>query len=237
MSPRRALLVSAVLALGSSAALANETSLAPVQNTALIIPATVPASCKQETEQPQILFDLCADQLTLLREAQQKAKETNKLVLVSFGADWCIWCHVFEAHILGKFGRYTYPTNEGPWAMDEKLKWQSLVDAKVQSAALRTFVAEQFVVVNIGQQAADGGVSVLKDTQAEAHFPGGLPFIYALDNQGKFAGAINSSEVEIRRDGRNAYRGYKRAKLMDALKSLADNARSGQSVAAPKPIQ
>lgn len=237
MTRLRALLVFASIALFSDAALANEPSTTTTPGSVVVVPTSVPPSCKQEIEQRQVLFDLCRDQLSLLHEAQQKAKETGKLVLVSFGADWCIWCHVFEAHILGKFGRYSYFTNDGPWIMDEKLKGQNLTQAKVQSSALSAYVAEQFVIVNIGQQSADGGGAVLKDTQADAHFSGALPFIFALDETGKFSDAIKSSEVEIRRDGRNAYRGYDRIKLLTALQSLSAKSRSQKGALVPKPIQ
>jgi Thioredoxin-like len=185
-----------------------------------IVPTKVPPLCNAESVRAQVLFDLCQSQLALLREAQQKAQKSGKSVLVAFGADWCIWCYVFEAHVLGQYGIFVYRTSDGPVVMDEKVKQKALSLTKGAAAALQSFVADQFVVVNIGQEATETGLSVLRDTSAEKHFSNGLPFIYVLDQNGKFEGAIKSEVVEVRRDERNPYRGYDRVRLLAALKSL-----------------
>lgn len=183
-----------------------------------IVPAQVPAGCNRRIGQKQILFDMCRDQSSLLKEARKKARMSEKVVLVSFGADWCIWCQVFEAHILGGYGTLTYDTPDGPWTMEEK----GHADGReAQAAALKAYVQEKFVVVNIAQESGESASAVLRETAADAHYSGGLPFIYALDRNGRLAGAIKSSEVEVRRDGDDPYRGYDRVKLLAALRLLS----------------
>lgn len=183
-----------------------------------IVPARVPATCDRRAGHTQILFDLCRDQVELLAEAREKARTSGKVVLVSYGADWCIWCHVFEAHILGVHGTFTYATADGPWTMKEKGRADKRA---AQAVALQTYVADNFVIVNIAQQADGSASKVLRETAADARFAGGLPFIYALDGEGRFAGAIDGSDIEVRRDGDDAYRGYDRVKLLAVLRSLS----------------
>jgi Protein of unknown function, DUF255 len=207
-----AMSVVSVMSLASGSPLPS-----PQSGTLQIVPAQVAVQCPQAKQKEQILFDLCGDQRAFLQEAQRLAKASNKVVLVSYGADWCIWCHVFEAHILGGSGVFTYATPDGPWTMKEKKN----TDNAVQAAALKSFTADHFIVVNIAQETGESGLSVLRDTKAEGQFSGGLPFMYALDQNGHFAGSINSSTVEVRRDGKSPYRGYDRAKLLAALQSLA----------------
>ena len=183
-----------------------------------IVPAVVPPTCDRRKDHKQILFDLCRDQSALLKEAQDQARASGKLVLVSYGADWCIWCHVFEAHILGRYGSFTYDTPDGPYTMQEN---DTANGSAAQAAAFKAFVARNFVVVNIAQEAGRSAEAVLKATAADKQFLGGLPFNYVLDRQGRFAGSIESAGVEVRRDTEDWYRGYDRAKLMAVLQSLA----------------
>ncbi len=216
MSARLCLLTMAFVLNPDNAVMATPTQSPHANFSVEVVPKEVAQKCQKKSQKTQVLFDLCADQLALLQEAHRLAQESGKRVLVSFGADWCIWCHVFEAHVLGKYGEFTYPTEDGFWTMQEKGKGE----IKAQALALHQFVAQNFVIVNIGQQTGDAGLTVLRQTRAEDQFSGGLPFIYVLDQDGKSAGVIKSSDVEIRRDGKDAYRGYDRVKLLAVLQSL-----------------
>ena len=89
------------------------------------------------------LYDECSDQLEIFDEALRTAKKTGKTLLVSYGAEWCIWCHVFDAYIKGgktKF-TYVYASREAP---DEK--YQSTIyereknDVTKQAISLFRFV-------------------------------------------------------------------------------------------------
>ncbi len=188
------------------------------ENRLEIVPSPIPGACSARPGHRQILFDLCRDQRDILAEAKAKAAKSGKIILISYGADWCIWCHAFEAHLLGQHGRFQYATDEGPWLMQEKGRAETNAAAAM---ALQTYVAKTFVVVNISEEAGETALAVLQETQADTQFKGGLPFIYALDRKGKYARAIDSGDVEIRRDGRNPYRGYDRMRLLRSLQSLA----------------
>ena len=52
------------------------------------------------------LYDECSDQSLIFEAAKQLAAAENKVLLVSYGAEWCIWCHVFAKYIHGERTRF-----------------------------------------------------------------------------------------------------------------------------------
>ncbi|MDO4627402.1 MAG: DUF255 domain-containing protein [Pasteurellaceae bacterium] len=48
------------------------------------------------------LYDECSNQNTILQAAIQAAQMHHKNVLIIYGAEWCIWCHVFDKYIRGQ---------------------------------------------------------------------------------------------------------------------------------------
>jgi len=80
-------------------------------------PAAVDPQCRDGSA---TIYDECGDQLALFRTALARANAENKVLLVEYGAEWCIWCHVFNAYINGDKGRfrYTYASAKEPeaWA-------------------------------------------------------------------------------------------------------------------------
>lgn len=213
----RALFALLIGLLVTDAHAAPGTPMAPPQGDRLeILPKAVPYRCDKHPGKKQILFDLCRDQVEILNEARQVAAASGKTVLVAYGADWCIWCHVFEAHVLGGFGRFDYKTIDDPWTMREKGNNATLSS---EAAALKAFVSANFVIVNIAQEAGAAGRAVLVETGAEEHFQDGLPFVFALGRDGRFAKTVRTVDAEIRRDGNDPYRGYNRVKLLALLKA------------------
>ncbi len=181
-----------------------------------IFPNAVPPRCDKQPGKTQVLFDLCRDQVELLNEARQSAAASGKTVLVAYGADWCIWCHVFEAHILGGYRRFDYDKIDDPWTMDEKGDPATMA---VDAAALKAFVSANFVIVNISHEAGTSARAVLDKTGGEDRFNDGLPFVYVLDKNGRLANVVKTVDAEIRRDGDDPYRGYDRVKLLALLKA------------------
>lgn len=67
------------------------------------IAAALPGFAEAEyPKQGPDIYDREADGFTQISAALEKAKATNKRVLVMFGANWCVWCHrlhaTFENH-------------------------------------------------------------------------------------------------------------------------------------------
>jgi hypothetical protein len=173
------------------------------------------------------LFDQCGDQLALLERARERAKSEGKVLLVEVGSEWCIWCHVFEAHINGENARfrYTYGYPDEPDARDTKTfnegEWADAEAAR----ELREFVAQNFVVAHIDIEYAPNGYAVLDSTGAREHFPGGIPFVFTVDESGRYRDMFRHDPAERRREGLiNWYRGYDRRNMLAQLAAMRDAA-------------
>lgn len=167
-----------------------------------------------------VLYDECGKQVTLFKQALRQANADGKTLLVSYGAEWCIWCHVFEQYIKGEHTDMTYRFGD-PGDRDYEqvtLDERPDEDPAAAASALTAFVAEHFVLVHIDDQHAPDGYEVLIQTGAEASFNGGLPYIFTVTPKGDYAAHLNSNSVETRRDGLfDWYRGYDRAGLTAEL--------------------
>ncbi|HEU4779638.1 MAG TPA: hypothetical protein VFS58_07115 [Steroidobacteraceae bacterium] len=169
------------------------------------------------------LFDECSDQTALFEKARARAQAEGKTLLVEYGAEWCIWCHVFAAHIKGEHGRfrYTYGSAEAPDERDSTTfvegKW---ADAKA-ALELSMFVAENFVLVHIELEHAPNGAAVLELTGAAEHYNNRVPFIYTVDETGRFVARFRHDPAERRRDGiLDWYRGYDRTNMIEQLEAM-----------------
>jgi hypothetical protein len=173
------------------------------------------------------IFDECGDQLALFDAARARANAEGKVLLVEYGAEWCIWCHAFAAHIKGEHSHFRY-TAGSPDAPDDRDtttfvegKW---ADPKA-AQELATFVADNFVLVHIELEYAPNGRAVLEKTGALRHYTNSVPYIYTVDGNGRFAARLNAEGITRRREGLlNWYRGYDRTKLLASLEALRDAA-------------
>lgn len=98
------------------------------------------------------IYDECSNQAEIFEAALIHASRENKTLLVSYGAEWCIWCHVFEAHINGKksYFKYTYADPSEPDKMFSAILFEhEKHDAPRSAVLLKSFVCENFVVVHI----------------------------------------------------------------------------------------
>jgi hypothetical protein len=170
------------------------------------------------------IFDECGDQVALFEAALARANAENKVLLVEYGAEWCIWCHVFDAHINGQRDTfsYTYGTPEEPEARDTRTFHEGSGADPAAAKSLRDLVVAPFVVVHIDYQYAPNGDAVIEASGAKPFFPGGLPFVYTVDREGRFAAVFEHDVAEKRRDTGDWYRGYDRAALTQQLTEMRD---------------
>lgn len=174
------------------------------------------------------MFDECGDQAALFVRALKQARKEGKVLLVSYGAEWCIWCHVFEQYIAGGRTQFTY-TYSAPDDLDRfetsTLYERETHDVSGEAAALRDFVARSFVVVHIDAQYAPNGANIMWATGANRHYAGSIPFIFTVTSDGRFAARLDPDRVETRRDGMfDWYRGYDRSRLQAELSALHEAA-------------
>jgi len=184
-------------------------------------PETLDKNCRRGRAK---LFDECSDQLALFKAAQKRAKAENKVLLVSFGAEWCIWCHVFDQYIHGGKTRFTYTfgTPDDPNVRETATLYEhEKTDVTADASALKSYVSKSFVVAHIDAQFAPNGWAILEKTGADRHYDGGLPYIFTVTSDGLFAAKFQPNRVETRRDGLwDWYRGYDRAGLTTHLSEL-----------------
>ncbi len=169
------------------------------------------------------LYDECGSQFDVLADAKAEAARSGRIVLVIYGAEWCIWCHVLSAHLDGQVGIFSYQF-DGQAALLMEGEGLDPEAAK----ALAAYVDETFVIAHIeGERAIDGDF-VLRKTGAWEAYEKWIPFAYALKD-GQFAAGLGQTEhgqdLLIRREGPLWYRGYDRAVLMQALRRMEAAAR------------
>lgn len=184
-------------------------------------PESIDPQCRDGTA---TIYDECGDQLALFHEALARANAENKVLLVEYGAEWCIWCHVFNAYINGDKGRfrYTYASAKEPEAWSTRTFEED--DDVAGAEELRDFVARHFVVVRIDAQYAPNGADVLEQSGAAEHFGGGLPFVFTVDTHGHYAATFEGKGLEKRRGSFNWYRGFHRDTMLRVLTSMRNAA-------------
>ena len=175
------------------------------------------------------LYDECGDQLELFREALSYANNKGKILLVSYGAEWCIWCHVFKAYVHGETDRFTYtygdPESDATWT--DTLREKSKRNITGEAEALANFVSENFVIVHIEYRYSMNGDQVVSQANAWDGYEYNIPYIFSVDAGGVFAASFRHEDVGIRRDGFDWFRGYDRQRLLLELQRLHSAARRG----------
>ncbi|MCI4660444.1 MAG: hypothetical protein MRY63_01300 [Neomegalonema sp.] len=172
------------------------------------------------------IYDQCTDQGAIFAAARARAQAEDKVLLVAFGAEWCVWCHIFDAYIRGEHGSFHYTVEGEAVAMSEA---EQAAQAQ-EAAGLASFAAERFVLAHIEGHKAPGGQAVLEQAGAAPFFDDWIPFIFAVDREGQYVGHVLASQVNTRidgPDGKPVFQGYDRAALRLALQELHDAAREG----------
>lgn len=155
--------------------------------------------------------------MALLDAAKQTAQAQGKIVLVAYGAEWCVWCHSFAQTIAGMAGP-TVVYHEGEaYEMDELSTSQPEL-----AEELRAYDEATFVVVHIEAKYSPDSESVMAAVGAPIAL--GIPQVFTLKD-GQYAAEMRSVDdlpgLERRADLFLFYRGYDRAILLDELKRIA----------------
>ena len=185
-----------------------------------VFPKTLDANCRNGDAE---LYDECGDQFEILKSATEEAKKTGKVLVVSYGAEWCIWCHVLDAHLKGQYGEFKYEVEDYPSSMAESLGPHD----REQAADLNTFAAQNMILVHIEGRYAPNGMDVLRSLGADRDFEGSIPYLFSVKD-GRVASRLTfkkNDPMEKRRDGLFLYRGYNRDKLLDQIRLLVEAAR------------
>jgi len=185
-------------------------------------PERVSSSCRDGVAQ---IYDECTDQTIILRKAIKKSEKTGKSVLVVYGAEWCIWCHVFDKYVKGhsrKF-KYEWQYQDGD-NLDWKMKERENKNAKQEAKKLNKYVSENFILVHIESYRSPNGAEAAQRTGFNPENFSYVPVIFSLDRSGNYAAhmlAYNSIPgMEIREDSGRDFRGFDRDILLTELTKL-----------------
>ncbi len=211
-----ALLVAAFLVVPPPAGAAG-------QDTVTTLPQTPVHDCRGGRAR---LYNECHPQVDIFDAALRTARSQDKVLLVSFGAEWCIWCHVFHAYLTGGHGAFThnYAAEHGKERYSATIHERAAQDPSDAAAELAAFAAETFVLVHIDNRYAEDGFDVLDDSGALSAYQNALPFIFTVDADGRFVAAFDPARAETRRDSGDWFRGYDRAALRAELERMKEAA-------------
>lgn len=188
-------------------------------------PKDISSNCRKGIAK---IYDECGDQNLILRDALKQAALENKSVLVVYGAEWCIWCHVFDNYVQGKSRKFNYAFEyQGElqqWDMEEKENKK----AEREAYLLNEYTANNFVIAHIEGEFSPNGMDAMKSTGFDVSEIKYLPFIVVLDVNGKYINHMKPFDafkgLEIRKDSGEEYRGFDRVILLDILKNLRSQA-------------
>lgn len=184
-------------------------------------PKTISSNCRGGIAK---VYDECGSQMDIVRAAFKRALETNKTLLMVYGAEWCIWCHVFDKYIQGEHKNFSYEWEYSgeikQWDMQENANRKAGIEAKI----LNKYVAENFIVVHVEGHFAPDGLNVIDAIGFDRKQMNFFPFIFSINKAGLYAShmlAYNAIPgLEIRKDSGKEYRGFDRAILLKELKKL-----------------
>ena len=172
------------------------------------------------------IYDECSDQRTLFHEALSEARRTDKVLLVSYGAEWCIWCHVFNAYVTGTSGMFAHTySDQDDVTRDTAVMFETpSAEMEKEARALEAFVADNFVMLHLEYRYSTGADAVVAATGFDPDQIRWLPFIFTVSQDGAFAMELDHDLVEERREGVFWFRGYRRGALLAELTKLRDAA-------------
>jgi len=185
-------------------------------------PEQISSSCREGIAQ---IYDECSDQSELLREGIKRGKETGKSVLVVYGAEWCIWCHVFDKYVKGhsRDFNYEWQYHDGE-NLDWKMKERKNRNAEQEAEKLNKYVSENFILVHVESYHSPNGPDAARATGFDPNEFSYVPVIFSLDHSGAYADHMLAYDaipgLEIRRDGWRNYRGFDREILLTELTKL-----------------
>ncbi len=172
-----------------------------------------------------VLFDECGSQRPHFEAALTHANAQGKILLVSYGAEWCIWCHVFDAYLKGQSGIFEYQFGRPGDRHLSQARLFERADGNVgdDALALARFASDHFVIVHIENQHAPDGADVLDDINAWVGYDGGVPYNFIVTSDGEYLDTLQEGDHIVRRDnGNDWFRGYDRVGLLGELQRVRD---------------
>lgn len=181
------------------------------------LPLNPSATCRG---QESLLFDECSSQRELFEDAKELAADQGKQLIVVYGAEICVWCHVFAAFVQGGSGRFEYQIR----ARQEVFVEQAPA-SQTPPEALERYIARNIVLFYMEGRHAGDGYAVLEEIGAEPHFDGILPFVFSLNDEDNYSTSMSTlvdrEALYVRRSEPDKYYGFNREILLSELRRIA----------------
>lgn len=155
-------------------------------------------------------FATCLPQQEIFQEARAHAARSGKLLLVDYGANWCVWCLVVDRYLEGEAG----VGEEGDDETNTRL-----------AQPLGEFVADTFVMVHLNADKKAEVNPLLTELGAGRFIGQAVPAFIVLDPK---SGAFEEARlVEAEKPQSVGYIGYDRAVILKELLRAASAVSAG----------
>ena len=206
--PAAFLLAGVVAAVASSPAATVEADYYTVSEYGLVKYPNVGALCPEQGVRD--VYASCRKQGELFKRARAHAVESRKLLLIGYGADWCVWCKVSDRYLDGAVSKQ----EEGSAESNLRL-----------AGNLASFVAETFVVLHIDSDKKAETKPLMKAIGAGEWIGPAVPVFVVLDPR---SGSVEEARlVEAEKPQSAGYVGYDRVLVLKELLRAASTVRQG----------
>ena len=202
------LLAGLAAAVASNPATAVEADYYSVGEHGLVKYPNVGALCPEQRVRD--VYASCRKQGELFERARAHAVESKKLLLIGYGADWCVWCKVSDRYLDGAVSKH----EEGSAESSSRL-----------AGNLASFVAETFVVLHVDSDKKAETAPLMQGIGAGAWIGPAVPVFVVLD---PLSGAVEEARlVEAEKPQSAGYIGYDRVVMLKELLRAASMVRQG----------
>ena len=184
----------------------GQTSYFVVGDHGLVKYPNVGALCPEQGARD--IYASCLRQRDLFERARAHAVESEKLLLIGYGADWCVWCKVSDRYLEGAVSKQ----EEGSADSNQRL-----------ARNLAEFVAEAFVIVHVDSDKKAETAPLMQEIGAGQWAGRAVPVFVVLDPK---SGAVEEARlVEAEKPASAGYVGYDRVEMLRELLRAASMVR------------
>ncbi|MDJ0942210.1 MAG: hypothetical protein QNJ30_02005 [Kiloniellales bacterium] len=157
---------------------------------------------------PRDVYASCRKQRELFQKARDHAIGSEKLLLIGYGADWCVWCKVSDRYLEGAVSKQEQGSPESNLRLARNLA---------------EFVAETFVVLHVDSDKKAETTPLMKEIGAGRWVRPAVPVFVVLDPR---SGALEEARlVEAEVPAGAGYVGYDRVEMLKELLRAASMVR------------
>lgn len=156
------------------------------------------------------VYASCRAQGELFQKARAHAVDSRKLLLIGYGADWCVWCKVSDRYLEGAVSKQEDGSPESKARLARNLA---------------EYVAETFVVLHVDSDKKAETAPLMKEIGAGRWIGPEVPVFVVLDPR---SGAVEEARlVKAEKPASAGYVGYDRVLVLRELLRAASAVKQG----------